>query len=108
MPVSVFGSCLHDESSECWIPQATELRWTNLVGESIMALLSYLPGYALLGARGLLLDVNMDDMSVTLQEEYFPLERLPVSSQGSVQILQDGNVLMGSGANPWQVQSMLT
>ncbi|KAI4742500.1 hypothetical protein E4T50_07089 [Aureobasidium sp. EXF-12298] len=49
--------------------------------------------------RGLWLSIDYDDMSVTLKQDYISPEGILSISQGSVQVLSNGNVFMGYGSN---------
>lgn len=49
--------------------------------------------------RGLWLSIDYDDMSVTLKQDYISPEGISSISQGSVQVLSNGNVFMGYGSN---------
>jgi hypothetical protein len=49
--------------------------------------------------RGLWLSIDYDDMSVTLKQDYISPEGMLSISQGSVQVLSNGNVFMGYGSN---------
>jgi hypothetical protein len=49
--------------------------------------------------RGLWLNIDYDDMSVTLKQDYISPEGILSISQGSVQVLSNGNVFMGYGSN---------
>ncbi|CAD0112463.1 unnamed protein product [Aureobasidium uvarum] len=49
--------------------------------------------------RGLWLSLNYGDMSVTLKQDYISPEGILSISQGSVQVLSNGNVFMGYGSN---------
>ncbi|KAI4725071.1 hypothetical protein E4T49_07185 [Aureobasidium sp. EXF-10728] len=49
--------------------------------------------------RGLWLSLNYDDMSVSLKQDYISPEGILSISQGSVQVLSNGNVFMGYGSN---------
>ncbi|KAG9944793.1 hypothetical protein KCU85_g7707, partial [Aureobasidium melanogenum] len=49
--------------------------------------------------RGLWLTLNYDDMSVSLKQDYISPERISSISQGSVQLLSNGNIFMGYGSN---------
>ncbi|BGP37344.1 hypothetical protein JCM10450v2_001251 [Rhodotorula kratochvilovae] len=52
-------------------------------------------------ARGLILELDTDKMEVQLVREYLPSFHLPCSSEGSMQILENGNVVVGWGIRPW-------
>jgi hypothetical protein len=49
--------------------------------------------------RGLWLSIDYADMSVTLKQDYISPEGILSISQGSVQVLSNGNVFMGYGSN---------
>jgi hypothetical protein len=52
-------------------------------------------------SRGIVLELDMDEMSATLVREY-TLPNKPLStSQGNVQVLPDGNVFVGWGSAPY-------
>jgi len=46
-------------------------------------------------ARGLLLNVNKENMTVSLAQEFLPYNRTVSGSQGSVQLQPNGNFLVG-------------
>lgn len=48
-------------------------------------------------ARALILKVDTDKMEVELEKEYLPSFHMPCSSEGSMQILDNGNVVVGWG-----------
>ena len=48
-------------------------------------------------ARGLLLNVDQTNMSVTLEKDFYPYYRNYTASQGSMQQLDDGNFVIGFG-----------
>ncbi|KAJ5908645.1 hypothetical protein N7495_001327 [Penicillium taxi] len=50
-------------------------------------------------SRGLIVDVNEKDMTVQVRMQYWHPERISSASQGSLQILKNGNVLLGYGNN---------
>ncbi|KAI5480533.1 arylsulfotransferase [Pseudohyphozyma bogoriensis] len=52
-------------------------------------------------ARGLVLSVDTDDMTVTLMKEFIPSFNSTAASQGSVQPLDNGNFLVGWGAEAY-------
>ncbi|KDQ50598.1 hypothetical protein JAAARDRAFT_41909 [Jaapia argillacea MUCL 33604] len=52
-------------------------------------------------ARGMIMDLHPENMTVTLRNQYLPLRQMTSSSQGNVDLLSNGNVLVGWGANPW-------
>ncbi|EDP51097.1 conserved hypothetical protein [Aspergillus fumigatus A1163] len=52
-----------------------------------------------LTSRGLYLDVDTRQMTVSLRHEYWNPHPISSQSQGSVQLLNTGNVLLGYGAN---------
>ncbi|GAA5905931.1 hypothetical protein JCM8208_003378 [Rhodotorula glutinis] len=51
-------------------------------------------------ARALVLKVDTDKMEVELEKEYLPSFHMPCSSEGSMQILDNGNVVVGWGIRP--------
>ncbi|KAL0058749.1 hypothetical protein AAF712_014557 [Marasmius tenuissimus] len=52
-------------------------------------------------ARGMLLEVDTAAMKVTLIREFLPYARQTSPSQGNMQMLDDGNVLIGWGSKPY-------
>jgi len=52
-------------------------------------------------ARGLVLALDQTAMTATLVSEYLPVRQNFSQSQGSVQLLDNGNVVVGYGSNPW-------
>ena len=54
-------------------------------------------------SRGLILDVDMATMRVSVRTEYIHPLNLTTTSQGSTHLLPDGNVVVGWGANSWCV-----
>ncbi|HEX3801786.1 MAG TPA: arylsulfotransferase family protein [Solirubrobacteraceae bacterium] len=52
-------------------------------------------------SRGLKLSVDVDSMQVRLLQEYLPDPSMLATSQGSVQLLSDGNVFVGWGSEPY-------
>lgn len=52
-------------------------------------------------SRGLKLKINFDRRRVSLLQEYLPRPSVLAASQGSVQILPNGNVFVGWGQEPW-------
>lgn len=52
-------------------------------------------------ARGMLLAIDTDDMSVRLAEEYMGSSGTYSASQGSVKIQEDGNAVVGFGSQPY-------
>lgn len=59
--------------------------------------------YAEPTARGIILDIDTDTMTATLVQQYTPISSVADKSvsQGSVQVLDNGNVVVGYGSNPW-------
>ncbi|KAL1869508.1 hypothetical protein Plec18167_007806 [Paecilomyces lecythidis] len=51
-------------------------------------------------SRGLYLDVDQEKMTVKVRHEYWNPHNISSQSQGSLQLLDSGNVLIGYGANP--------
>lgn len=51
-------------------------------------------------SRGLLISLDYDAMTATLVQDYVAPQRFLAPSQGSVQLLPDGNVLVGWGHTP--------
>ncbi|KAF5008601.1 hypothetical protein FDECE_5135 [Fusarium decemcellulare] len=51
-------------------------------------------------SRGLMISVDTDAMTATLEQEYIPPQKILAGSQGSVQVLPNGNVLVGWGHVP--------
>lgn len=56
-------------------------------------------------SRGLILDVDVAAMRVSARTEYVHPLKLSSAFEGSTQLLPDGNVVVGWGANPWCVAS---
>ncbi|BGP53417.1 hypothetical protein JCM8202_001059 [Rhodotorula sphaerocarpa] len=52
-------------------------------------------------ARGLVLRINTDSMTAELEREYLPSFHHVCSSEGSMQLLENGNVMVGWGITPW-------
>jgi hypothetical protein len=52
-------------------------------------------------SRGIVVDLDMDQMSATLVREYTHPQELIATSQGNVQVLPNGNVLVGWGSAPF-------
>ncbi|EIM81206.1 uncharacterized protein STEHIDRAFT_115340 [Stereum hirsutum FP-91666 SS1] len=54
-------------------------------------------------SRGIYLDVNQEALTASLVYQYLPLESVEnwSLSQGSNQVLDNGNVVVGFGSNPW-------
>ncbi|WWC85180.1 uncharacterized protein L201_000037 [Kwoniella dendrophila CBS 6074] len=52
-------------------------------------------------ARGLLLNIDQSNRSVTLETEYLPWNQTVASSQGSMELQSNGNWLLGWGQNPF-------
>jgi hypothetical protein len=52
-------------------------------------------------SRGLILNLNLSNMTVSLQRQYTNPARLLAPNQGSMQILPDGRVFVGWGAQPY-------
>ncbi|GAA5864707.1 hypothetical protein JCM3774_006049 [Rhodotorula dairenensis] len=52
-------------------------------------------------ARGLVLRINLAEMTAELEHEYLPTFNHACSSEGSMQILENGNVVIGWGIVPW-------
>ncbi|KAL0577330.1 hypothetical protein V5O48_004654 [Marasmius crinis-equi] len=52
-------------------------------------------------ARGLLLNVDVNAKTVTLARQVYPFVQSVSTSQGSVQILDNGNMLVGFGSRPY-------
>ncbi|GAA5926738.1 hypothetical protein JCM1841_000628 [Sporobolomyces salmonicolor] len=52
-------------------------------------------------ARGLILSLNMENMVASLEKEYLPSFHSACSSEGSMQILGSGNVVVGWGIVPY-------
>lgn len=50
-------------------------------------------------SRGLYLDVDMENMTVKVRHEYWNPHQISSQSQGSMQVLDSGNVLVGYGSN---------
>jgi hypothetical protein len=46
-------------------------------------------------ARGLILDIDTSNMTVSLAQAFLPWNMTVAESQGSVQVQPDGNVLIG-------------
>lgn len=51
-------------------------------------------------SRGLLIQLDTDDMTATLIQDYISPQKLLSTSQGSVQALPNGNILVGWGHTP--------
>lgn len=51
-------------------------------------------------SRGLMVDLDLDDMTATLVQAYVAPQKFLSPSQGSVQVLSNGNVLVGWGHVP--------
>lgn len=51
-------------------------------------------------SRGMVLALDMEDMSVSLVREYLHPEGISAGSQGNMQVLPNGNVLIGWGSEP--------
>ncbi|KAJ9328079.1 hypothetical protein DTO027B5_926 [Paecilomyces variotii] len=51
-------------------------------------------------SRGLYLDVDQEKMTVNVRHEYWNPHNLSSQSQGSLQLLDSGNILIGYGSNP--------
>src|ERR671912_405900 len=52
-------------------------------------------------SRGIVLELDMDEMSATLVREYIHPEELLATSQGNAQILPNSNVFVGWGSAPY-------
>jgi hypothetical protein len=52
-------------------------------------------------SRGIVVDLDMDQMSATLVREYTHPQKLIATSQGNVQVLPNGNVFVGWGSSPF-------
>uniref|UniRef100_A0A0W0F222 Aryl sulfotransferase n=1 Tax=Moniliophthora roreri TaxID=221103 RepID=A0A0W0F222_MONRR len=52
-------------------------------------------------SRGIVLAVDTDSMSVALVKEVYPFKRMLTLGQGSVQVLENGNYMVGWGQNPY-------
>ncbi|KWU45675.1 hypothetical protein RHOSPDRAFT_32598 [Rhodotorula sp. JG-1b] len=52
-------------------------------------------------ARGMVLRLNLAEMTAELEREYLPSFKHACSSEGSMQILDNGNVVIGWGIVPW-------
>ena len=52
-------------------------------------------------SRGIVVGLDMDEMSATLVREFIHPNRLLSTSQGNLQVLPDGNVFVGWGSEPY-------
>ncbi|KZT20110.1 hypothetical protein NEOLEDRAFT_1245450 [Neolentinus lepideus HHB14362 ss-1] len=51
--------------------------------------------------RGMILDLDTNSMTVTLRTAFYPLQSLPIQSQGNTHLLTSGYWLLGWGSSPW-------
>lgn len=51
-------------------------------------------------SRGLLIDVNETNMTVSVRRQYWSSSPISTQSQGSMQIMDNGHVILGYGYNP--------
>ena len=54
-------------------------------------------------ARGMVLRLNLAEMTAELEREYLPSFKHACSSEGSMQILDNGNVVIGWGIGALQI-----
>ncbi|KAK7037525.1 hypothetical protein VNI00_011017 [Paramarasmius palmivorus] len=52
-------------------------------------------------ARGIVLSIDTESKTATLIEELFPFNRMPSPSQGNMQVMENGNMMVGWGKNPY-------
>ncbi|TFK53441.1 hypothetical protein OE88DRAFT_1806391 [Heliocybe sulcata] len=51
--------------------------------------------------RGMVLDLDTDNMSATLRTAFYPLQSHPIQSQGNTHLSTSGNWVLGWGSSPW-------
>ncbi|EPQ56304.1 hypothetical protein GLOTRDRAFT_74895 [Gloeophyllum trabeum ATCC 11539] len=81
-----------------WRDNYTAISLFDNASESLNSL------YSLPTGRGMVMDLNFDNMSVSLRTAFYPLQSHPIQSQGNTNLLASGNWLLGWGSSPWYVR----
>jgi hypothetical protein len=96
---------LHGKKSDFAMGAGTEFQWQHHARHHADDVLTLFDDGAIpvieSPSRGLKMFLNMGKMRAELIQEYLPRPYMEVGSQGSVQVLPNGNVFVGWGADPY-------
>jgi hypothetical protein len=96
---------LHGKKSDFAMGAGTEFQWQHHArhhADDVLTLFDDGAGPVIeTPSRGLKMFLNMGKMRAELVQEYLPRPRMVATSQGSVQVLPNGNVFIGWGSEPY-------